>query len=336
MKKGPSEMQAFREEIKTQIENTIFEDDLLADPNINYEKLEKIITEAKTKCFPIKEVKFNKYKHKISPWMTSDILDTMKFRDKLYVKWKKNNPLSSNYALLENSYKSLNSLLQKNIRIAKTQYYHRQFENYKSDIKKTWRQINELLSNTSKKSDLPKYFFDGNLTLTNDLDIANCFNNFFCNIGPTLACSINTPPNKHFTDYLKENILCSFSFNTITPENTSKIIKNLKSKSSSGHDECSSIHLKYISNDIIVILTKIINQSLCSGIFPNSLKIAKVTPIFKKGNPHQTDNYRPISLLPVISKVLEKVVILFNLSRFSISSKLLFLLFVFRHYFFVG
>lgn len=57
-------------------------------------------------------------------------------------------------------------------------------------------------------------------------------------------------------------------------------------------------------------MTLIINQSLCTGICPNSLKIAKITPIFKKGDPHLTDNYRPISLLPVISKVLEKVVFL--------------------------
>ena len=70
----------------------------------------------------------------------------------------------------------------------------------------------------------------------------------------------------------------------------------------------SSILLKFIAHDILHILTGIINQSLHTGIFPDSLKIAKITPIFKKDNPHITDNYRPISLLPSISKVFEKVV----------------------------
>ena len=65
-----------------------------------------------------------------------------------------------------------------------------------------------------------------------------------------------------------------------------------------------------ISYDILDILTLIINQSLCTGIVPHSLKIAKITPIYKKDDIHITDNYRPISLLPIISKVLEKVVFL--------------------------
>ena len=303
-------MQAFQEEIKTNIELTDFDNDLLANPNINYNKLETIIINAKEKCFPIKEVKFNKYKHKVSPWITFGILNSMKFRDKLYIKWKKSIPTSQNYINLENSYKSFCGILQKSIRLAKAQYYHRQFENYKADIKKTWKQINLLLSKKNKVHDLPKYFFDGNDKLTDNIDIANCFNNFFCNIGPSLANSIQNPQNKSYTDYLKQNILSSFSFSTITSEFTSKIIRKLKSKSSSGHDGLSSIQLKFISDDIVATLTNIINQSLCTGIFPDSLKIAKISPIYKKGDAHITDNYRPISLLPVLSKIFEKVVFL--------------------------
>lgn len=309
-KHGPNEMQAFQEEIKTNIELTDFDNDLLANPNINYNKLETIIINAKEKCFPIKEVKFNKYKHKVSPWITFGILNSIKFRDKLYIKWKKSTPTSQNSINLENSYKSYCGILQKSIRQAKAQYYHRQFENYKADIKKTWKQINLLLSKKNKVHDLPKYFFDGNNKLTDNIDIANCFNNFFCNIGPSLANSIQNPQNKSYTDYLKQNILSSFSFSTITSDFTSKIIRKLKSKSSSGHDGLSSIQLKFISDDIVATLTKIINQSLCTGIFPDSLKIAKISPIYKKGDAHITDNYRPISLLPVLSKIFEKVVFL--------------------------
>ena len=72
----------------------------------------------------------------MSPWITFGILNSMKFRDKLYIKWKKNDPTSQNYTLLENSYKSYCALLQRTIIITKAQYYHHQFENYKSDIKK--------------------------------------------------------------------------------------------------------------------------------------------------------------------------------------------------------
>ena len=66
--------------------------------------------------------------------------------------------------------------------------------------------------------------------------------------------------------------------------------------------------LKQISSFISPVLTIITNQSLSTGIFPEKLKIAKVLPLFKKGNCHHFDNYRPISLLPSISKVIERIV----------------------------
>ena len=66
--------------------------------------------------------------------------------------------------------------------------------------------------------------------------------------------------------------------------------------------------LKALSPAIAPVLTMIINQSLCTGIFPNRLKIAKVLPLFKKGDIYYFDNYRPISLLPTVSKIFEKVV----------------------------
>ena len=87
-----------------------------------------------------------------------------------------------------------------------------------------------------------------------------------------------------------------------------KIVKNLASKNSSGHDGISACFLKRILETVTLPLTHIINQSLCTGIFPDRLKIAKVVPLFKKGDQHILDNHRPISLLPVVSKVFEKVV----------------------------
>ena len=77
---------------------------------------------------------------------------------------------------------------------------------------------------------------------------------------------------------------------------------------SKDYDGLSTEHLKLINKDISKCLTLIINQSLNSGIFPDKLKIAKVTPIFKKGDKQIITNYRPISVLPVISKIFETVI----------------------------
>ena len=84
--------------------------------------------------------------------------------------------------------------------------------------------------------------------------------------------------------------------------------KNLASKNCSGHDGISAYFIKRMLDTITSSLTHIINQSLSTGIFPDRLKIANVILLFKKGDEHILDNYRPISLLPAISKVFEKIV----------------------------
>ena len=78
--------------------------------------------------------------------------------------------------------------------------------------------------------------------------------------------------------------------------------------SSPGHDEISSKVLKYIKAEILSVLTHIINLSLEKGVFPHTLTIAKVLPLFKTGDVEDFYNYRPISLLTCFSKIFEKVV----------------------------
>ena len=110
------------------------------------------------------------------------------------------------------------------------------------------------------------------------------------------------------SSYLTNDIRCNFAFRLIDNNATMRIIKNSKISTSKGHDGISSELLKLITNGISKCITVIINQSLTSGIFPNSLKLAKVTPIFKKENNKLITNYRPISVLPVISKIFGTVI----------------------------
>ena len=110
-----------------------------------------------------------------------------------------------------------------------------------------------------------------------------------------------------FTDYLNNPTVHHFNFNTITESETLSIINKLKNKNSSGKDEISNKLLKSIKDEIAKPLTIIINQSLKTGVFPDALKIAKVKPLYKKGDNFCLNNYRPISLLPTISKIFERV-----------------------------
>ena len=307
-RKGPNEIENFKKEIISHLRQSNFNTDPLADPNENYALLEKIIIDARVKCFPIVRVKYKKYKHKLTPWITFGLLNSIKHRDKMYVKLIKTSLISPKYASIEKEYKDYCSILQNSLRKAKSSYYHKQFQNNISDIKKTWSKINEVLCRKSKKAEMPDYFLDGNKVLTENVDIANCFNNFFANIGPVLANSIKGPMGQSYKDYLKTKIESNFSFNTVENCYVLNLINKLKPKTSSGHDGLSSIMLKDIAISISPILTCIINQSLCTGIFPESLKVAKIIPIYKKENQHITDNYRPVSLLPILSKIFEKVV----------------------------
>ena len=82
----------------------------------------------------------------------------------------------------------------------------------------------------------------------------------------------------------------------------------MKSKKSCGYDEISNMLLKHLIPVIQIPLCVVINKSLLSGEFPELMKIAKVVPLYKNGERNLPDNYRPISLLTVLSKVLERVV----------------------------
>ena len=111
---------------------------------------------------------------------------------------------------------------------------------------------------------------------------------------------------------LKKAIDCSWpgttTFNQITEVDVLNIIDKLPSKASSGVDGLSPILLKHIKNEISRPVTLILNQCLTNGVFPDKLKIAKVVPIHKSDDDTMFNNYRPISILPTLSKIFEKVI----------------------------
>ena len=189
---------------------------------------------------------------------------------------------------------------------AKRSHYKTLFEQFKFDMKKTWSIISENLNKNVRNLIPDKMTINGV-----DCDkqvIADNFNSFFAFIGEQNARNITEEHgNSSYRDYLTDRIDSQFIFRTIDNNYTIQIIKNIKTSRSIRHDGISSELLKLINNDISAGITLIMNQSIKSGIFPDALKIAKVTPIYKKDDKKFIKNYRPISVLPVISKVFETV-----------------------------
>ena len=138
------------------------------------------------------------------------------------------------------------------------------------------------------------------------MDIANKFNDYFVNVGQTLAATIpkNGPSYKTYLPALDYDD--SIFITQTTDEEITKIIDKLNSNTP-GHDEISLADIKPVLNSLIIPLTYVTNLSLTQGVFPEELKKAKIIPLYKANDPMLFSNYRPISLLPLFSKVLEKI-----------------------------
>jgi hypothetical protein len=137
--------------------------------------------------------------------------------------------------------------------------------------------------------------------------VANAFNNFFLTV--TEKLNTQKPEKGDAISFLKNSFPGNFTSIKIIPVTVTEIksiICSLKPKNSSGYDEITSKILKTCASTISLRLSFICNHSLHTGIFPDRLKIAVVKPLHKKGDKYNMTNYRPISLLPVFSKVFEK------------------------------
>ena len=308
VKQDTESIQKFQKEIQNALEHANLDRDLNSNPNLNYSTLHEIIQLAKHKHMPVKWVKFDKHKHKISPWITRGILRSIQFRDNLYKNYKMTDPNTPEFDIQKTNLATYNSILKKAIRLAKRSYYEALFTKFKNDIRGTWKTINGILNKTKKKRNFPLFFKDGDNIIHDKQTITNKFNTFFSNIGPNLSAQINMPMNKTFHSYLTGIHNNTFQFKNINEEITLSIIDKLAPKTSCGFDGISSKMIKIIKAALIEPITLIINQMLTTGIFPDKLKIAKIIPLHKKDEETLFTNYRPISLLPALSKIFEKVI----------------------------
>jgi len=280
--------------------------------NHNYNLLTDVIQEG-INCH-VKQKTFNhdRKKHKINNWISNGIIRSINKKNRMLKKFIKLKLKNTNQEAIESSKSKLNSykkVLNRCIRNAKKLYYEKIF-NACDSTKATWAKINEVLHRKKSKKNYPTHFTINNTTVTDKSTISNEFNHFFSNIGKQLSDSIPSSNNITHNYYLndKPHIGGNLNFTKVTKETVSKIIKQkLKDKKSCGKDNISSNLLKQIEPVIINPLTKLINQCLETGQFPDQLKIAKVIPLHKKEDASTMNNYRPISLLPAISKIFERI-----------------------------
>ena len=188
----------------------------------------------------------------------------------------------------------------------KIYYYSGIIETYKNNMNKTWQILSTALGKKADKKELPPFFTINEEQISDRSKIAEAFNNYFSSIGKKTSEAVPKSTND-FAHYLDNPNPNSMFLEPVEPSYVLNIVHKLKPKNSSGHDQIPTSLVKETIDNIIVPVTHIINRSLETGIFPHQLKIAKVLPIFKAAEKNLLANYRPISLLPAFSKILEKV-----------------------------
>ena len=236
-----------------------------------------------------------------SPWITPELKKLMFQRDKLK-KVASRFPTEVNW----NSYKHLKNKVNYEIKNAKMNCYNAFFKENCRNIKNTWRGINRLIAgNESKSSKITQLETEDTIT-TDPIEISNVLNTHFSQIGPSLASQIQATSSK-YTDYITptEQI---FRLTEISSQEILELIEKIPGNKASGLDNISARLLKEAAPVVTRSLSYIINLSITTGIFPNSWKIAKVTPIFKGDATTDPNNYRPISVLPIVSKLIKRIV----------------------------
>ena len=258
--------------------------------NIIFERYDKLCPIIKKSVSPKKLTK---------PWICQNILSLIRKRQNLFVLLKRNKVSKLAY----NRYKNF---VTKTIRDAKEKYFEKKFSDFKSDAKKTWKLINGIFRPGSYlKNDAIDHVIVNDVKIYDKYEMATAFNEYFVNIGSNIAQSVHSQPDDH-KRYLRGNYPNSFYFSPVSSHEINSVICSLKNKQSSINCTPTKV-LKYISKIIAPVLCHIINHSIQQGVFPDSLKIANVIPIFKSNVKTNIQNYRPISLLPLLSKIFEKV-----------------------------
>ena len=277
------------------------------DLNSFLDKSNKVIND----LFPYRKLSNKELKSKHNPWITNEILKEIKIRDKLYSKQKKATDIIRKEDLqlqLRNQKNKVRNLLRSSKKI----YFSKYFEENSRNAKKLWEGVNRILSSKSKsnKSIDCLEVINNNVkqSITNPKEIANVANKYFTNIPGEILKNRKYKGNKHFRQYLKRpNLIREFTINPIHPKEVEQIINDFDTSKSVGPNSLPPKILKLIGPLISKPIADICNKSFKTGKYPDLLKISKINPLHKKDSKLSISNYRPISLLSNLNKIIEKI-----------------------------
>ena len=268
------------------------------DVNVNFDKFENTFKRLYNKHFPVKTKNLS-YKRVMNPWMTTGLLNSIRTKNDLFKKVKLGLSSQIEYNIYRNRVDAL-------IKLTKRNYYLKIFSSFKNSTRKLWQSINSLSKVPAQQSKISTLIYDDKI-LSTPSDISNALNDHFADIASILDAALPAPisdPLDLMRDIQIEN--APMAIPEVSIEDVLITIKSLENKKCHIHDYSPQI-LKQNAVVLAHPLKFLFNQSINQGKFPQSLKSARIIPIYKKGSKSDVNNYRPISLLNIFSKIIEKL-----------------------------
>ena len=259
----------------------------------------KIFSDVADAHAPIKK---KKVKGIPTPWMNSKISEKMQDRDHHHRK-----ALKSNSLYHWNIYKKLRNLVHKLIKSSKSKYYCDLIEQSKGDCRAIWNAVNEASHRSKHKEMGPQCIIVDEVKHTNCESIAKALNTYFASVGKVFAEKFISCIFLNTNNNITENA-GNFQLSEVRESFVLEQLLALKTNKAIGLDKISARLLKCAATSIYPSITYLLNLSIRTHELPRIWKSAKVIAFFKSGDRTDASNYRPTSILPTISKILERAV----------------------------
>ena len=260
----------------------------------------KKINEILDKMAPVKTFQI---RNKYAPWLSSDLKAEIKKRDiaqreaqetNTDTKWKE--------------FKKIRNSVNNKLKGAKKSWQKNKMKEYTLDSRSTWKHVKSCLGWSTGGP--PTKLFHNGIIHSKPSDLAEIMNSFFItkirNLRNNLPACCTDPLNP--VRNIMQQKTCSFTFQPVHPDVIGKIIDKMKASKTCGVDNIDSYIIKLAKNDLLPVITHLVNLSIMCKTFPSQWKSAKVIPLHKKEETILPQNYRPVALLPIVSKILERAV----------------------------
>ena len=282
---------------------------ILTSHDVNYclNEFGRLFRSAIDSVAPLREIRV---RNQPNPWMNSEILSSIRKRDRLLTRFKKDR---TNTVLYKDFCKVRNKV-QRDIKLAKETFFKNGVERNRGKSGKLWVHLKSLgFSKKASKSSSIVLEQDGEKKF-DSLSVARIFNRFYSSVASDLVSKLPSPfglfrtTTDLFRNYYSRKIglRSTFCLSPVSGQFIRKQLTSLDTKKAVGLDDISSLFLRDGAECIFSPVKHIINLSIITETVPASFKEAKVKPLFKKGSTLDPGNYRPVSILNVLSKLLER------------------------------